>query len=433
MSAVEEIGQAIGATVENVGPAVVGVGRGWRLGSGVVIAEGTVLTNAHNLRGAEVTVVFADGRRAEGEVRGVDADADVAVVAADTGAVTPVTWEPYEEAPVLGTPVFALANPGGRGARASVGWVSGTGATFRGPRGRRSPRGIEHSAPLPRGSSGGPLLDEQGRLLGLNTVRLDGGLILALATDAAMRARVDALARGESTARRRLGVQVAPSRVARRLRRSVGLPERDGLLVREVAEGTRAHHAGLAPRRPDRQRQRQRGRSPRHAARGGRLGGGDARAGARARHRRAGGHGRLRRGRAHGLTSMVRPRCTPSPSRRPTRSPSSTSPSPSCRRPTTPSSRVHATGVCGKRPAHLPRAGRRSSPGFTIGHEYVGGSSPRATGSRSVAVGDRVLGCFQVACGTRFFAARALPQVRRPRARSATGRRSAGCRAPRPS
>jgi len=107
------------------------------------------------------------------------------------------------------------------------------------------PGGIEHTAALLRGSSGGPLVDLEGRLLGINTLRLDGGMILALPADRVMRDRVDGLARGESPVRRRLGVSVAPARVARRMRRSVGLPDRDGLLVREVAQGSPAQQAGI--------------------------------------------------------------------------------------------------------------------------------------------------------------------------------------------
>jgi serine protease Do len=146
----------------------------------------------------------------------------------------------------IGTAVVALADPGGRGLRATVGFVSSAGRAFRGPRGRRIAGSIEHSAPLPRGSSGGPLVDVRGRLLGLNTVRLEGGLILALPADAALRARVDALAKGETTQRPRLGVALAPPRASRRMRAAVGLPERDGLLVRAVKEDSPADKAGVA-------------------------------------------------------------------------------------------------------------------------------------------------------------------------------------------
>ena len=54
MSSLEELGSAIAAVAERVGPSIVGVGRDGR-GSGVVVADGQVLTNAHNLRGREVT------------------------------------------------------------------------------------------------------------------------------------------------------------------------------------------------------------------------------------------------------------------------------------------------------------------------------------------------------------------------------------------
>jgi len=244
MAVLEEISQAVRGAAESVGPAVVGLGRGWGRGSGVVIAPGTVLTNAHNLRGDDVTVTFADGRREAGTLAGVDVDADVAAIAVDTGDVDPVELgDP--DALATGSLVVALANPGGRGLRATLGMVSATGRSFRGPRGRRIRGSIEHTAPLPRGSSGGPLLDTDGRLVGLNSVRMEGGLILALPVDESLGERLDALARGEAPSRPRLGVAIAPPHVARRLRRAVGLPERDGLLVRWVEDGSPAARAGI--------------------------------------------------------------------------------------------------------------------------------------------------------------------------------------------
>jgi serine protease Do len=244
MAAVEEIQDTISAAVEGVGPAVVGLGRGWGRGSGVVIASGQVLTSAHNLRREEVTINFGDGRHESGEVAGVDQDLDLAVVAVDTGEIESVQWVPGDP-PAIGTPVVALANPGGRGLRATLGFVSSGARSFRGPRGRRVRNAIEHTAPLPRGSSGGPLVDAGGNLLGINSVRLDGGMILAVPATAAVRERAELLAQGEAPAPRRLGVAIAPARVARRMRRAVGLPERSGLLVRAVEEESPAEAAGL--------------------------------------------------------------------------------------------------------------------------------------------------------------------------------------------
>src|SRR5205085_8767055 len=106
-----EISSAIQNAAEKVGPSVVGLGRGWGRGSGVVVAAGRVLTNAHNLRGDEVTVTFADGRRETGRVTGVDADLDLAAIEVDTGDADPVAWEPEATDVGIGAAVLALANP----------------------------------------------------------------------------------------------------------------------------------------------------------------------------------------------------------------------------------------------------------------------------------------------------------------------------------
>ena len=246
MSVLDELKDAVAGAADAVGPSVVGLGRGWGRGSGVVTSDGVVLTNAHVLRGDDVAVAFADGRTAHGRVAGVDPDLDLAAIAVDTGDAPAVKWDPERPAAAgIGEPVFALANPGGRGLRATFGLVSATGRSFRGPRGRRIGGSLEHSAPLPRGSSGGPLVDAGHHLLGLNTIRLEGGLILALPADAAMKRRAEKLAGGETAARPRLGVAIAPPRAARRMRAAVGLPERDGLLVRGVENDSPAAQAGI--------------------------------------------------------------------------------------------------------------------------------------------------------------------------------------------
>jgi serine protease Do len=243
MSALDELSQALTSLTATITPSVVGIGSRLR-GSGVVAAEGQVLTNAHNVRGDEVTVTFAAGRTATGTVAGIDVDGDLAVIAVDTADATPIGWADGD-GPAVGSVVFgAAATPGG-GARVTFGTVSGIERSFRGPGGRQIGGSIEHTAPLAPGSSGGPLLDADGRLVGLNTNRIGEGFYLALPADAALRSRVEALGRGESVARPRLGIAVAPGRVARHLRQSVGLPERDGVLVRAVEDDGPAAKAGI--------------------------------------------------------------------------------------------------------------------------------------------------------------------------------------------
>src|ERR1700677_2810350 len=111
----EELSAAVKGAAENVGPSVVGVGAG---GSGAVVSAGVVVTNAHNLRGEETVVTFADGRRVTGRATGVDIDGDLAVLAVDTAGAPALEWSRTPAG--VGGAVLGLAKPGGRGPRVRV-------------------------------------------------------------------------------------------------------------------------------------------------------------------------------------------------------------------------------------------------------------------------------------------------------------------------
>ncbi len=243
MGVIEDLQDAITAVTTKAGTSIVGIGSRQR-GSGVVLGDGRVVTNAHNIRGDEVTVTFADGRSVRGSLAGIDVDGDLAVINVDTAGAAGVEWAAGDGLGVGNVVFGAAASPSG-GTRVTVGTVSAVSRAFRGPGGRRIAGSVEHTAPLAPGSSGGAILDAQGRLLGINTNRLGEGFYLALPADATLRERIDALGRGQSVERPRLGIAVAPAHVARRLRRSVGLSERDGLLVRGVDDDSPAARAGI--------------------------------------------------------------------------------------------------------------------------------------------------------------------------------------------
>jgi serine protease Do len=245
MSVVQDLEEAAARVVDRAGRAVVSVGRARGRGAGVVVADGVVVTNAHNLRGDEVTITFADGRSLIGSVAGVDHDGDLAVVTVDTGDVTPISWADDDAVPAAGSPVWTVVHVAGSGLRVTVGTVSGVGRAFRGPTGRLIGDGLEHTALLGRGSSGSPVVDADGRLLAINTHRLGDGFYLAIPATASLRERVESLRRGEQPAHVHLGVALAPTHAARRMRSAVGLPERDGLLVSAVEEGSPAARAGI--------------------------------------------------------------------------------------------------------------------------------------------------------------------------------------------
>ncbi|MDF2732320.1 MAG: serine protease [Desertimonas sp.] len=242
MTAIQELTTLVRTAVAEVGPSVVSIGRGGR-GTGFVVAPGRVVTNAHNLRDRTTSVRFADGRTAQGTVAGSDVDGDLVVLDTDTGDAPVVPWA---DTPIGEGDVVVAVTAGRHQLRATWGQVTGADRGFRGPRGRRIAGAIEHTAPSPAGSSGAPVLDSTGKVVGVNTHRIDHGFYLARSADSELRDRITAMAEGRRYERVELGVALAPPHIAAKLRRAVGLPERDGLLVRGVADDSPAAAAGIA-------------------------------------------------------------------------------------------------------------------------------------------------------------------------------------------
>jgi serine protease Do len=241
MSVIEDLSSSARSVLDTLGGSIVTIGQDGR-GSGIVIAAGKVLTNVHNLRDRTTLVTFADGRAEQGTVAGADEDGDLVVLEVDTASVAPATWA--GQLPVAGDVVFALSR-GGHRVRISFGMVSSVDVAFDGPRGRQVHGGVEHTAPLVRGASGGPVADAAGHVVGLNTHRTGRGFYVARPIDESLQATITDLAAGKSVVRPRLGVALAPPEVAAKLRASVGLPERDGLLVRGVEPDGPAANAGI--------------------------------------------------------------------------------------------------------------------------------------------------------------------------------------------
>lgn len=241
MSVLDDISSLVRTTSEAAAPSVVSIGRHGR-GTGFVVAPGRVLTNAHNLRDRTTQVCFADGRAVQGEISGSDIDGDLVVLEVDTGDATPLAWS--EGAASTGD-VVVTVSAGRNQPRATWGQVTAVDRAFHGPRGRPIAGALEHTAPSAAGSSGAPVLDADGGVLGVNTHRLDHGFYLARSADQALRDAVGALSEGRTIERVTLGVALAAPHVAARLRSAVGLPERDGLLVRGVVDGSPAAAAGI--------------------------------------------------------------------------------------------------------------------------------------------------------------------------------------------
>ena len=232
-----------------VSPAVVTVRQPGGLGSGVIIRQdGVILTNAHVVGNARrVNVSLADGRELQGEVLGRDPTVDIAVVriAARDLPVAPVGDSDRLE---VGQAAIAIGNPLGLERTVTSGVVSAVDRTLRGT---GLDGLIQTDAAINSGNSGGPLLDSQGRVIGINTAVLGGdprrpatGLGFAVPINLASDVAGQILTTGR-VLRAYLGIQ--HSDLEPEMAAQFRLPVREGLIVRLVGRGSPAEAAGLRP------------------------------------------------------------------------------------------------------------------------------------------------------------------------------------------
>ena len=147
------------------GPQVEGLGSGW-----VYDDEGHVVTNQHVVDGADkVTVVFEDGTEVAAQVVGSDPSTDVAVLKLDRvpDSVRPLGLGSTSSLD-LGDPVVAIGSPLGLQGTVTAGIVSGLGRDIEAPDGFTIDGAVQTDAALNHGNSGGPLLDLDGRVIGMN-------------------------------------------------------------------------------------------------------------------------------------------------------------------------------------------------------------------------------------------------------------------------
>ena len=261
MTTIEGLQEAVAGVAGGVGKSVVGVAGRRSAGSGVVVASGRVLTNAHNLwRGAEegVTVTFADGRTAEAKPLGIDADADVAVLEVDTGDA------PVDRVERRRRRRHRRTRLRRRQPRRTQDCASRSGSS-RGPSGR-SAAPADVASPSRSSTPHRCCPDRPGARswTATDTSSASTRTVSARASTSRSRPtthckrRVDTLSKGETPKRLKLGVAIAPADVARKLRRAVGLARgrrtarprrrRGQRRGRGRAQGRRPHHAGRRQR-----------------------------------------------------------------------------------------------------------------------------------------------------------------------------------------
>jgi S1-C subfamily serine protease len=234
--------------------------QGTATGSGFVVdEEGFIVTNAHVVEGADsVGVSFQeDGREVDAEVMGVDTSTDLAVLKVDPGdagvELTPVPLGDSSKVAV-GDPVIAIGNPFGYSRTVTTGIVSGLQRQIRAPDGFTIPDVIQTDASINPGNSGGPLLDANGRVIGINSQIATGGgqgsvgIGFAVPVNTA-KELLPELRAGDEIQRAYLGVQM--NDVTEGLVDQLDLPVDRGALIVEATEGGPADDAGLRGADPE--------------------------------------------------------------------------------------------------------------------------------------------------------------------------------------
>jgi S1-C subfamily serine protease len=214
--------------------------QGTATGSGFVVdSDGTIVTNAHVVEGAsKVTVSFDEsGETIDAEVKGVDDDSDLAVLKVDPEGLD-LTVLPLGDLETVdvGDPVVAIGNPFGLQRTVTTGIVSALQRQLDAPSGFQISNVIQTDASINPGNSGGPLLDAQGRVIGINSQIATGGgqgsvgIGFAVPVDT-LKELLPSLRKGEEIRRAYLGVVMAP--------------HDRGALVQEISPDSPADEAGL--------------------------------------------------------------------------------------------------------------------------------------------------------------------------------------------
>ena len=256
--------RAVVSAVEHIGPAVLHLevtltsprrggrrgSQGGGSGSGLIFTpDGYALTNSHVVQGASsVRARLPDGTVHTAEVIGSDPDTDLAVLRLGAAGL-PIAELGDSIALRPGQLVIAIGNPLGFQATVTTGVVSALGRSMRAQSGRLIEGVIQTDAALNPGSSGGPLVDSRGRVIGINTAVIAGaqGICFAVPVNTAHFV-IPRLIRDGRVRRSWIGIAGQSIRLSRRRVQLSHLDAGGAVLVTEVTPGAPGEQAGLRPR-----------------------------------------------------------------------------------------------------------------------------------------------------------------------------------------
>ena len=242
----QALDQALAAAVATAGRSVVQVGRGHgHSGTGIAWADDLVISSSfHTPDRTNVGIASSDGQgevdRRDAEVIGRDPGTDVALLRVTGGGLTPATFRELGSLAV-GNLALALGRPG-RTVRASLRAIGVLGPAVRTPHGGKLDRYVESDRQIPRGFAGGPLIDAEGAVIGMNTRTLLRGEDIAVPTATLQRVVAELVAHG-GVRRGYLGVGAFPAQLPPALAQIAGRDR--GALVASIDDVGPAAVAGI--------------------------------------------------------------------------------------------------------------------------------------------------------------------------------------------
>ena len=216
-------------------------------GTGFIIGEsGIIITNYHVVENAsKLVVTLSNNSQWPGKLIGADPNNDLAIVRiqAPVDSYDILEFSNSNDI-VVGQKVLALGNPFGLRQTLTTGIISALGRTIAAKNGRKIEGIIQTDAAINPGNSGGPLLDSEGKVIGINTAIIGSagsvGIGFAVPSNTALRILPDLLEYGY-VRRPWLGIEPIPTVYLRR----IGIDVPDGLLIARVVIGASADQAGL--------------------------------------------------------------------------------------------------------------------------------------------------------------------------------------------
>ncbi len=245
LEVLRQLSEATSSLIKKVSESVVSVKAEMSRGTGIVLtSDGYIVTCNHVLAGCNTVKIGKGEKTFDAKIVGTDPYSDVALLKTQSGEFTPVELGDSEKLNV-GQYVLALANPFNRNQpTATTGIITGVNSTLRGWRGTQMENIIATDAQLNPGFSGGPLVDADGKVIGINSAYVwQRGIAIPVNK---VKAIADRLMTGKTVKKGYLGIIANTVAIPQEIAEQAGLEQETGVMIFSVEPDSPARKAGLA-------------------------------------------------------------------------------------------------------------------------------------------------------------------------------------------